>query len=130
MLFELFAYKFGSDERGKYWERITESLSAIKTESISFKVTQRSVRDRYNKLEKNHKKKTSDENKQSGISTEQSEKDIALDDIIERFRESSIKFEEINAEKAKSIEKELSQAKEMRDQSLETFTETRKRKER
>ena len=43
-LFEPWNYKYG-EERGNCWERISESLNQLI--DISFKVTQRSVQDRY-----------------------------------------------------------------------------------
>ena len=50
LLFEPWNYKYGSKERGNYWERISESLNQLT--DISFKVTQRSVQDHYQRLEK------------------------------------------------------------------------------
>ena len=50
LLFEPWNYKYGSKERGNCWERISESLNQLT--DISFKVTQRSVQDHYQRLEK------------------------------------------------------------------------------
>ena len=50
LLFEPWNYKYGSKDRGNCWERISESLNQIT--DISFKVTQRSVQDHYQTLEK------------------------------------------------------------------------------
>ena len=51
------------------------------------KVTQRSLRDRYKILVDNFKKSDWEEAAASGISPEETESDIALADIIERFEE-------------------------------------------
>ena len=50
-------------------------------------MTQRSVRDRYKLLVDNFKKCEQDEASASGISPEETESDIVLADIIERFEE-------------------------------------------
>ena len=85
LLFEPWNYKYGSKERGNCWERISESLNQLT--DISFKVTQRSVQDHYQTLEKTYKKQKRKEDRQSGINPEETEVDIALADIIERFEE-------------------------------------------
>ena len=50
--------KHGTEERGKAWERISESLNS-RTEF--FKVSQRSIRERYSVLEKKYKQKQREE---------------------------------------------------------------------
>ena len=57
LLFEPFVHKHGSEERGKCWERIAESLNSFRDDELFYKVNQRSVRDRYNYLEKRFKEK-------------------------------------------------------------------------
>ena len=86
-LFELWNYKYGSKEPGQCWERISESLNQL-TE-IFFKVTQRSVQDHYQPLEKAYKKQKREEDGASGINPEETEVDVALSDIIERFERDS-----------------------------------------
>ena len=49
-------------------------------------------------------------------------------DIMGRFKENALLFQEAANEKTKNTEKDLAQGKEMRRQSLETFSETLKRK--
>ena len=80
LLFEPWNYKYGK-ERGNCWERISESLNQLT--DISFKVTQRSVQDHYQTLEKTYKKQKRKEDRQRGINPEETEVDIALPDIIE-----------------------------------------------
>ena len=63
----------------------TESLSGLNSvRELYFKVTQRSVRDRYKLLGDNFKKREREEAATSGILPEEAEK-ITLADIIERF---------------------------------------------
>ena len=52
--FEPWNHNYGSKDRGNFWERISESLSQLT--DIFFKVTQRSVQDHYQALEKTYKK--------------------------------------------------------------------------
>ena len=48
LVHEPWKQKYGSQERGKVWEKIAESLNGLNTVcELYFKVTQRSVRDRY-----------------------------------------------------------------------------------
>lgn len=129
LLFEPYSHKHGSDERGKCWERIAESLNNLNEENLLFKVTQRSVRDRYNSLEKKFRDKVREENLATGIAPkEETEIEAAIRDIMERFKENALLFQEAANEKTKNTEKDLAQGKEMRRQSLETFSETLKRK--
>ena len=81
LLFEPRNYKYGSKERRNFWERISESFNQLT--DISFKVTQRSVQDHYQTLEKTYKKQKRKEDRQRGINPEETEVDIALPDIIE-----------------------------------------------
>ena len=75
LLFEPWNYKYGSKERGSFWERLSESLNQL-TE-ISFKVTQRSVQDHYQALEKSYKKQKQEEDRQSGIIPEINRRDTS-----------------------------------------------------
>ena len=91
---------------------------------MNFKVTIRSVRDRYTLLVKKYKKKWSEEEKARGINPKYTEIDHALLNLIQRFDEAdSERKKEKNAKKV-----DLVKAQETRKKSLETFGETRKRK--
>ena len=88
LVHEPWKQKYGSQERGKAGEKIAESLNGLNNVcELYFKVTQRSVRDRYKLLVDNFKKREREEAAASGISPEETESDIALADIIERFEE-------------------------------------------
>ena len=51
LVHEPWKQKYGSQERGKVWEKIAESLNGLNTVcKLYFKVTQRSVRERYKLL--------------------------------------------------------------------------------
>ena len=53
LLFEPYSQKRRSQERGHVWERTAESLNGQREDKILFKVSQRSVRDRFNVLKNN-----------------------------------------------------------------------------
>ena len=69
---------------------MAESLNGLNTVcELYFKVTQRSVRDRYKLLVDNFKKREQEEAAASWISPEETESDIVLADINERFEEAN-----------------------------------------
>ena len=76
-------HSYGTTERGEVWSKIADNLNAM--EKPSFKVTQRSVRDRYSHMEKSHKTKVAHEERASGICPEESEVDQAMEEIIQLF---------------------------------------------
>jgi hypothetical protein len=80
-------------------------------------------------LEKKYKKKVREETLAGGISCEENEVDLGMDEIVLLFYEAGIEHERVAAEKKKKLEEEANQAAEMRQQSLESFGETRKRSE-
>lgn len=126
LLFEPWRYKKGSVERGNAWKSIAESLSQMK--EIYFRVDDRSVRDRYNLLEKKFKSKRNQEEKASGIEIpEETETEKGLADIIDLFQDSDTKHMEEKDKKKETIEKEVTQAEEFRRQSLETLGESKRR---
>ena len=90
-------HRHGSVERGQSWDGIAAILNSL--EEPYFKVTSRSVRDRYALLVKNYKAKWSKEDKASGISPDSTEIDEALLDLIERFNESDASRNKEAAEK-------------------------------
>ena len=124
LVHESLKQKYGSQERGKLWEKIAESLNGLNTVcELYFKVTQRSVRDRYKLLVDNFKKREREEAAASGISPEETESVIALADIIERFEEADEMHKKQTDEKKSKNEADTHKAAEMRRHSLETFSE-------
>ena len=111
--FQLWQHKKGSVERGEVWGNIACHLGR-------FRVTQRSVRDRYLLLERRFRKKVSEDEKASGMSPEPSEEDKMMEEIISLFYEA----DRLNDCKKRKIQEEASQAGEMRNMSLETFKQS------
>ena len=69
-------HKVGTKERGAAWNQIAERLNAIP--DVGFKVSQRAVRARFDKLMREFKSKKANEKRASGITTEYDEIDEAL----------------------------------------------------
>ena len=116
---EPYQFKTGTKERGSAWTEIAERLAGC-----GLKVTQRSVREKFDKLMKDFLKKESEEKKQSGVDVEYGELDQSLQDIKERMAE----FEELREGAEQKQKKEKAAAEEMRRQATEKLSETKKRK--
>ena len=74
-----------TEERVAAWNQIAERLNAIP--DVCFKVSQRAVRERFDKLMREFKSKEANEKRASGITTEYDEIDQALLDIKERMED-------------------------------------------
>ena len=83
LLFEPYSQKRGSPESERVWEQIAEGLNGQRENKIMFKVSQRSVRDRFNVLKNNFAKRQREKERASGISPEICQVDECLEDIIE-----------------------------------------------
>ncbi|XP_046855416.1 vicilin-like seed storage protein At2g18540 [Xenia sp. Carnegie-2017] len=91
---------------------------------MGMKTSQRSVRERFEKIVKEFKQKESMEERASGIDVEYTERDRAMVDILERMNEC-----EMTPEMKKEKEnKEKESAEEMRRKAIEKFGETRRRR--
>ena len=128
LTWEPFNHKSGSPGRGEAWKMIAETLNSL--DNPKFTVTHRSVREKYAYLEKEHKKKMADEEKASGDSPDDlTDKEKALDEIVQRFADIELSTEKNRQASAKAIEKERASAAEVRKQAMETYAETKRRNE-
>ena len=125
LLFEPWKYRKGTPERVEIWANIAASLKQV--QDPKFKTDKRSVRDRFNKLIKDHKKKARDEQRASGIFPEQDEEDNALDDIVTMVEEAESEQDLQNEARQRKVDDEQGKAVEMRKRSLEMFAESRNR---
>lgn len=125
-LLEPWNYKKGSQQRGNIWEQISDSLNDL--DNPKFNVTQKSVRDHYNLLEKQQKRKLREEERASGIAPDHSEIEISIEDIIERFKNKDEEDERQEAWKKEKADVETAKAVEMRQLSMETLAASKKRK--
>ena len=74
--------KKGTTKRSATWAEVVENLSNV--EAVRFKVDNRAVRDRYNLLSCNLRRKLKKEVKESGITVEMSGVERALEALIEK----------------------------------------------
>ena len=115
---EPYQFKIGSKERGAAWTQIAESLSAS-----GLRVTQRSVREKFDRLLKGFNRKEAEE-KRASVDVEYGELERGLLDIKERMAE----LEEQRENEDKKQKKDKASAEEMRKQATENLSETRKRR--
>ena len=122
-----FEYPKGSREIGTVWKKIMYNLNS-KTE-INFTLnTIRAVRDRYQLLETKFKRNMQKELNASGIAVEPTEFEEAMEDLVEHFENQEATAEMEKEAKSENMEKQKQKAEDVRLKALETFSETKKRK--
>ena len=124
LVVEPFKHRKGSIEKGKCWTEIAANLNS--SAELKFKVTQRSVRERFSLLEAKFKKQVRDEEAASGISVEISEIDVLLEEITEKEKVAEEEGETTG--KGKKVQLEKGKAEEMRKLAMERMGESSKRK--
>lgn len=122
---EPYNHRKGSNERGKTWTQISDTLNSLK--EIRFKVSQRGVRERFERQQKRFKDKMRDEERATGISPEESELDTLLEEITDK--EKVAEESRDNEPNRKKVETDKKTAEEMRKEAMERFGETKKRSE-
>ena len=122
MFFQPWLHKKGSSERGETWANLATRLG--KCGNPIFRVTQRSIRDRYLLLERRYKRKVAEEERGSGISPEHTELDQLMEEIVSLFQEA----DKAEVEKKRRLEEEAAEIEEVRRASLESFRESKDRK--
>ena len=108
--------------RGAKWEKVAENLN--KLQDVYFKVDKRAVRDRYNNLARDLRKKIKNEEKASGIETDMTNLEKALEDLIER--EDAAESEQRVVDDQKKQDRE--NATDMRKRAMESIGQTKKGK--
>lgn len=118
---EPFKAKKGSIARGQIWDQIASNLNSL--EIPRFKVTKRSVRERYTLLIEKLKKKLKEEEKASGIETDMNDVEKALEEILEKDAdaENTLATDKKGVDNAKAVE--------MRNRAMESMRSTQKRKQ-
>ena len=125
LVVEPFRCKHGSRERGQAWEKIVNFLNDI--EHPKFNVHQRAVRDHFLKLERAYKKKMAQEERASGINTENTEVDDAMEDIVGKSQAAEEEQRKVDECKQNNIEIEKVTGESVRNRSMERLSETRER---
>ena len=124
---EIWLSKAGSTERGEGWKKLADLLNRM--ERVKFDVSARSVREHFQVLYEKRRAKNREEELASGIAPDElTENETILDELISLFDSAANEYRVADKEKADRAAVESSKAQEMRQQSLETFGETRKRK--
>ena len=118
--------KKGTVARGTKWEQVAENLN--KVELVHFKVDKRSVRDRYNHLAKILRKRLSDEKKESGIDTEMTGIEQALEELIEIEDAAETDQAAVNEQKNRKINQDRENAEDIWKTAMEKLGQTKKRK--
>ena len=125
LVVEPFRFKHGSRERGQAWEKIANSLNDI--ERPKFNVDQRAVRDHFLKLERAYRRKMAQEERASGINTENTELDDAMEEIVKKSQAAEEEQGKMDESKRKNVEMEKATAESVRKSSMERLRETRER---
>lgn len=121
---EPYKHKKGSNEAGKIWTDIAQSLKNCQQLKLKQNLSQRAVRERFSLLQTRYKEKEREETRASGISPEQDELDVLLEEITEREKAAEENREDVNRKK----ENDKVTAEEMRKQAMERMSQTKNRK--
>ena len=125
LLLEPFKYPKRSKERGEIWGRIALNLNSVN--SPKFKVSKRSVRDRFTMLQTKYKEEITEEERASGMDCEETQLDAALEEITEKERAANPERNDKAGVMNKKIETEKASAEEVRKQAMERLGKTQKR---
>ena len=123
---EVWRIKPGAVEKRDAWNSITETL--LKIQSPKFDVSPRAVRERFSHLLSKRKAKNWEEEAALGISPEPKEADTLLDELLEIFGTADLEHKAATEELKQKQAADIAKAQEMRQQSVETLGESRKRK--
>ena len=118
--------KKGTIQRGAKWKEVADNLMEI--DSPKFKVHVKAVRDRYNLISRKLREKLKAEKKASGIETDMTETEQALEEITEREDEAENEESNVNEAKAKEKQADKAKAEDIRKIAMERLGETKKRK--
>ena len=123
---EPFLYKTGSKEAGQKWTEVAEKLNCYDL-FREMPRDQRSVRDQFNKLMGNYKRKRSMEEKSSGINPDPpTENEEVLEEIIEMIQSTPMKNPSVDS---KNEEKKRKDALATREIAMTTWKKAAKRSE-
>lgn len=126
LLLKPYQFKPGTKESGAAWTSVATDLNVVK--EISFTVNQKSVRDRTKLLLDKFKRRMREEENSSGTVQEETEIDQLLADIKSESDEAAERYESMNTNKQKEIEKAKENAESIRLLAMENLSDTQKRK--
>ena len=108
-------YRPGSKERGISWTKIAEHL-----QESGMKVTQRSAREKFDKLYQDFKKREKEESRASGV-------DVEYDEIYQALTNIHDQIADWQEQQQGKEESEKATAEEMRKRATEKLSETKRR---
>ena len=112
---EPYKFKLRTPERGQAWESLAQQLNNI--HQPKFRVTARSVRDRFSLLSTKYAQKLRMEERASGIEVEQTELERLIDEILEREKDAKRELDSKDREKKSKADKEKATAEQVRKQA-------------
>ena len=116
--------KKGTVARGTKWEEVAENLNKI--EQVYFKVDKRAVRDRYNLLSRELRNKLKREEKESGIETDMTEVEMALEELIEKEDAAETEQRVVENQKKVKDSQDRENAESVRKKAMERLDKRRK----
>ena len=119
-----FSAKKKTTQRKKLWDTVAQNDVKINTPKFKASLSERSVRERYSRIAQKYKSKMQEEIRASGISPEQGELDVLLEELSEREEMA----EEERYQQEKKAVKDQEKAKDIRLQAMERLSQTKKRK--
>lgn len=114
---EPYVHKVGSIERAKAGEQIASNLNSI--QAPKFRVTTRSVRDRYTHLTTRKAEQLREEEKASGIEATPTELDMLLEEIFEKENAAKAEIESALDTKKRKAEQDKASADSIRRLAME-----------
>lgn len=111
--------------RGTKWEEVAQNLNKI--QEVYFKVYKRAVRDRYNLLSKELRTKLKTEERESGIETDMTEVEVALEELIEKEDAAETEQRVVDSQKKMKDSQDRENAENIRKKAMERLGQTQKR---
>ncbi|XP_058968481.2 mRNA export factor GLE1-like [Pocillopora verrucosa] len=119
--------KKGTVARGTRWEEVAKNLNKI--QQIYFKVDKRAVQDRYNLLSKELRNKLKREEKESGIETDMTEVEMALEELIEKEDAAETEQKVVENQKKVKDSQDRENAESVQKKAMERLGQTQKRQQ-
>ncbi|KAK2556497.1 hypothetical protein P5673_021391, partial [Acropora cervicornis] len=119
-----YVHKVRSIERAKAWEQIASNLNSI--QAPKFRVTTRSLRDRYTHLTTRKAEQLRDEDRASGTEVTPTELDMLLEEILEKENTAKAEIESEDTKKRKA-EQDKASADSIRRLAMERMSQTNTR---
>jgi len=111
--------------RGTKWEEVAQNL--IKIQEVYFNVDKRAVRDRYNLLSKELRTELKKEERETGIETDMTEVEVALEELIEKEDAAETEQRVVDNQKKIKNSQDREDAENISKKAMERLGQTQKR---